>query len=135
MNKWQEMVQEFHAKFGQPIGAFPNMLTDPDRAAMRARLIEEEAIETLDALEAGDLTEAADGICDLIYVVIGAAIELGINLNPLFTEVHRSNMSKIPGNLREDGKILKPNNWVPPRVALELKKQCDNFITTGKRVI
>src|SRR6188768_3610606 len=119
MNKWQAMVEEFHKKFGCPIGAYPNMVDSTEEASLMCKLIEEEAIETLDAIEAGDLTEAADGIGDLIYVAIGAAIRLGVDLNPIIEEIHRSNMSKEPGNLREDGKILKPASWIPPRIAVK----------------
>lgn len=41
---------------------------------------------------------------------------LGIDLRPFFLEVHRTNMLKTTGPVREDGKRLKPEGWKPPRI-------------------
>jgi hypothetical protein len=46
-----------------------------------------------------------------------AAQGLGIDLRPFFREVHRTNMWKLKGPKREDGKQLKPEGWKPPRLA------------------
>lgn len=45
-----------------------------------------------------------------------AADGLAINLGPFFQEVHRTNMHKLKGPKREDGKQLKPEGWKPPRI-------------------
>ena len=45
-----------------------------------------------------------------------AAEGLGIDLRPFFREVHRTNMWKLKGPKREDGKQLKPADWKPPRL-------------------
>lgn len=45
-----------------------------------------------------------------------AAHGLAINLGPFFREVHRTNMHKLKGPKREDGKQLKPEGWKPPRI-------------------
>ena len=108
------MVREFHSKFGQPILGKPEI--NEDRRDLRLRLIREEYSETFNAMVADDIVEIADGIADLIYVLLGTAIEYGIDMEPVFKEVHRSNMEKIPGNFRPDGKILKPEGWQPPRI-------------------
>ena len=42
---------------------------------------------------------------------------LGLDLAPFFEEVHRTNMLKLTGPVREDGKRLKPEGWKPPRIA------------------
>lgn len=42
---------------------------------------------------------------------------LGVELAPFFEEVHRTNMLKADGPIREDGKRLKPPGWKPPRIA------------------
>lgn len=135
----QAQVLEFHQKFGQPVGLTPEIC----RPELRARLILEEAFETVNALvgtarardlleelrsgigEATppDLVEAADGMCDTLYVVFGAAVEMGIDLQPLFDEVHRTNMAKEGGAMRSDGKILKPTGWVKPDLATLLDAQ------------
>jgi Phosphoribosyl-ATP pyrophosphohydrolase len=41
---------------------------------------------------------------------------LGVDLKPFFLEVHRTNMNKLRGPKREDGKQLKPSDWKPPRI-------------------
>ena len=136
----QLQVAEFHEKFGAPIGERPANVSFP-RAQLRARLILEETVETVVALvgtsgarrlfselsltnyHTPSLVEVADGMCDTLYVVHGAAIEMGIDLAPLFDEVHRTNMAKEGGAIRADGKILKPAGWQKPRIAELLREQ------------
>lgn len=45
-----------------------------------------------------------------------AAEGVGVDLRPFFEEVHRTNMHKLKGPMREDGKQLKPADWKPPRI-------------------
>lgn len=71
----------------------------------------------------GDFPAAVDGLCDLMYVIVGAALRWGVDLGPLFAEVHRANMAKAGGPVREDGKRLKPPGWTPPDIEGELRKQ------------
>lgn len=113
------MVQEFHAALGATIGETPSLRD----LALRRSLIQEESKETLAALWRGDMVETADGLCDLIYVALGTAVAFGIDLAPLFEEVHATNMAKLGGGKREDGKYLKPTGWKPPRIAELLKAQ------------
>lgn len=113
MNNQSNMVRRFHAKFGVPVGGSPAIR----RAELRAGLIEEEARETCLAIMAGDLPGSIDGLCDLIYVCYGAALEFGVDLDVFFREVHATNMRKTGGATREDGKIMKPPGWEPPRIA------------------
>jgi len=122
MNPWIKMVRRFHEKFGQPIADSP-VITSIDRAALRVRLIQEEYEEVDQACANEDLVEIADGLCDLIYVCIGTALEYGIDLDPIFEEVQRTNMAKVGGKSREDGKLLKPAGWTPPDIASLLEKQ------------
>lgn len=121
----QRLVRKFHESAGQltltdPASERPLAVRD---AACRANLIEEEAQETVEAILAGDLVEACDGLCDLIYVCLGAAEVFNVDLGPLFAEVHRSNMTKVPFVKREDGKITKGPNFQGPDIAGELRKQ------------
>lgn len=119
MNKHQEQVSDFMRAFGQNVperytpGLFPGQL--------RARLIAEEAEEFGKAVQAGNFAEIVDAICDLLYVTYGAASALGIDIDPFFDEVHRSNMSKLDARTgrpiyRDDGKVLKPETWSPPNI-------------------
>ena len=117
----QDDVREFHEALDIPVAVTPKIR----RAELRASLIEEEARETVEAIRSGDLIETIDGLCDLLCVVHGAALEFGIDLDPFWSEVHRTNMAKAGGPVREDGKRLKPEGWKPPdlrRVLRELQQ-------------
>ena len=62
--------------------------------------------------------ELAKELADLLYVVYGTAEELGIPLQQVFTEVHKSNMSKVwpDGTVKRNdfGKVLKPDTYTKP---------------------
>ena len=60
--------------------------------------------------------EVIDAMCDLIVTVHNTSNAMGIDLEPFFDEVHRSNMDKVGGPVRADGKQLKPADWQPPRI-------------------
>lgn len=78
------------------------------------KLIREEAQEVFLAIQGGDPWEIGKELSDLLYVTLGAGNALGIDLEIMFNAVHDSNMSKIPFEVRDDGKILKGPNYVPP---------------------
>jgi predicted HAD superfamily Cof-like phosphohydrolase len=119
-------LKEFHNTFS-PKQHDDDFLAKTDR---RFRLMYEEYGEAVDALahlegtyEAGADTkkateELAKELADLLYVVYGTAEELGIPLEHVFHEVHKSNMSKSnpDGTVsRNDfGKVLKPPTYVKP---------------------
>ena len=124
MNKEQKMVKEFHEKFGvqalnHPI-IFPqkgeittfNLNEEQRLMTLRLNLIREEFEELEEALLNRDIVEIADALGDLLYVVYGTGVSYGIDLEPIFEEIHRSNMSKGDPEpiMREDGKILKGEN-------------------------
>lgn len=106
----QADVHDFHEAFGVAIGFVPGIRD----GSLRASLIMEETIETIDAINRGDLIEAVDGLCDLIYVALGTAVTFGVDLEPHWREVHEANMRKVGGEKRDDGKQLKPDGWTPP---------------------
>ena len=60
----------------------------------RVRLMSEELAETISAMDRDDLVGIADGLGDLLYVVIGTALVYGIPIAAVFNEVHASNMTK-----------------------------------------
>lgn len=140
-------VTDFHTAMGQPV--YRELHTpDESRLHLRANLILEECIEFMESVypdfdaehdegvsvfHYGEATKldhikAADALADIIYVCIGAANEMGIDLAAVWDEVHRSNMAKIgpDGEVkrRADGKVIKPEGWTPPDIAraLGLKK-------------
>lgn len=118
-------VRAFHEAGGVPAPSSPQ-IPPPERVALRMDLQEEEyGKELLPAMERGDLVGIADGIADLIYILVGTALEYGIPLDRVWAEVQRANMSKVDpttGTIRrrDDGKILKPEGFKPPDVAAVL---------------
>ena len=109
-------VKDFHVAFGLNVGAKPELPIDDERQ-LRARLLEEEYDEYLEAEWKDDIVEIADALADIIYIACGTAVSYGIPLDRVFAEVHRSNMAKLVDGKpirREDGKVLKPEGWTPP---------------------
>lgn len=126
MYKAQEQVRDFHKRFGCTINEVPTIpaLTD---AILRTDLIQEELDEFAKAYLQGNLTEVADALGDILYVVLGSAVTFGIDLEPIFEEIHKSNLSKVweDGEVhrREDGKILKPPTFKKPDIKPLLEGQ------------
>jgi len=146
----QRRVEEFMGKAGQAVPPHPTKPT-ATVCQLRARLIMEEAMETIKALgidlrlrrdveEHGflefddiaflptgefDMVEVADGCADISVVTIGTLSACGIADGPLLREVDESNLRKFgPGSRRrEDGKWLKPEDWQPPDIERVLKEQ------------
>lgn len=116
-------VAAFHMALDIPIGDSPAIR----RPGLRAELIRAEAREAVEAIEAGDLVETIKELCDLLCVVYGAALEFGVELAPFWDEVHRSNMAKMGGPVREDGKRLKPDGWRPPNIAGVLARENEKW--------
>src|SRR5262252_3027395 len=110
MSDEQGMVTAFHRTFDIVIGTLP---TVPDAAtcALRVSLIQEEFDELREALAQRDVEAVAKELADLLYVVYGTAVSCGLDMAPVFREVHRSNMSKVGGHKRADGKWLKPPSY------------------------
>ena len=117
MIKSQESVEKFMRMAGQ---SAPDHPTVPDKktCALRLKLHEEEAvIELCEAFEKEDIVLIADAIADSLVVVLGTAVACGINIEPIFQEVMRSNMTKfIDGHRREDGKWIKGPSYTPANI-------------------
>ncbi len=88
-------VGAFHELFEMPILDSPQ-IPSMERCKLRLALLQEELDELKDAIDKGDIHEAADAFCDLQYVLSGAILEFGLgeHFKALFDEVQRSNMSK-----------------------------------------
>lgn len=122
MNDAQQMVQEFHEQFDIQVAAQP-ILPDASTQKLRISLIHEEFNELQEALKSGDLPAVAKELADLLYVVYGTAVSCGIDMEPVFKEVHRSNMSKVGGHKRDDGKWVKPPTYSPAQIHTILNMQ------------
>lgn len=117
----QEMVREFHEAIGAPILSTPT-IPSTDHCLLRCTLLTEESeeacAELLSAAEGdGNLARIAKELADVLIVTYGTALEFGIDLDAVMAEVHKSNMSKVGGPRRSDGKQLKPKGWEPPDIA------------------
>jgi predicted HAD superfamily Cof-like phosphohydrolase len=152
MNHWQSDVRKFSRATGG------GTLATEEGRELRAKLIMEEAVETVAALgfdvaaviekygvpgvrphkevarfsksyDDFHLADFIDGVCDTIYVTVGGIVNLGISLDPYWDEVQRANMDKLAGPKREDGKQLKPEGWVGPRHDVILAKYGDSTVS------
>jgi len=115
MTDEQSMVEEFHRKFDILAQASPTEASE-DTKRLRIRLIQEEFDELKESMAEGNLAALAKEMADLLYVVYGTAVSYGIDMEPVFREVHRSNLSKVGGYKREDGKWVKPPTYSPAKV-------------------
>jgi len=114
-------VGTFMETFGQDVKTSPE-IPDAETVNLRIELIAEELEELWDACEKKDLVEIADALTDILYVTYGAGHAFGLDLDKCFTEVQRSNMSKLGEDgkpiYRDDGKVMKGPNYSEP----DLKK-------------
>jgi predicted HAD superfamily Cof-like phosphohydrolase len=112
-----DLVGDFHEKM-LVIEPKKPTLPDADIFQLRQRLIIEEIAELDEAWEAGDLEACADALTDQLYVLIGTfrMFGLGDRISSLFDEVHRSNMTKSGGGVRDDGKVLKGQKYRKPNI-------------------
>ena len=154
MDYQHELVKQFHVKAGQAAPDRPTIPPLETRILRARLILEEalEIVQKglgLDVvfrdelkhfIHSSDLTfsklrfrdsgkdpniiELADGCADLKVVTVGTEIACGIDGEPCFREVMRSNMTKFEGgSMREDGKVLKGPNYEPPNLPPILKSQ------------
>lgn len=92
-----------------------------DQFNLYSRLIAEEVDELWEANSQADAVACLDALIDIMVVTVGALHSLGVDSEGAWKEVMRSNFDKIDprsGRVtkRDDGKVLKPDNWEPPRL-------------------
>jgi predicted HAD superfamily Cof-like phosphohydrolase len=111
-------VLEFHRQFGVFVSSTPHDFKHitPNIRQLRMDMLTEEMVEYLEAEGAHDVVQIADALADMVYIICGTALAYGIPLDAVWTTVHLSNLRKIGGAVRGDGKILKPEGWTPPDV-------------------
>jgi len=124
MTREQQMVREFMLKAGQECPDKPNLEPSEDVKNLRYELIKEE-LEELDKAQCDcNRLGIADAIGDLLVVVLGTAVAYGIDIQPIFDEIMRSNMTKfIDGYKREDGKWIKGTRYSPANLQPILMEQ------------
>jgi predicted HAD superfamily Cof-like phosphohydrolase len=114
------MVQDWHRKNGVLVNVKPTLITD-ELMERRLSLFTEEIEEPRTAIESRNLIAIADAIADVLYVMYGTAVAYGIDMEPVFQEIHRSNMTKE--GLTPQGKGIKGRNYHPPNLAPIIKLQ------------
>ena len=127
MKRQLEAVAEFHTSFG--LGVSNEMKADlgKNKNELRFNLMKEENEEYLEAVKNNDLTETADALGDMLYILCGTILEHGLQhkIEEVFEEIQRSNMSKLGENgkpiYREDGKVMKGPNYFKPNFSEILK--------------
>ena len=97
---------------------------EPNEANYRMylALIQEEYHELQDAVKAHDKIEQLDALIDILVVTMGAIRAAGWDGEGAWKEVMDTNFAKIDPDTgkvrkREDGKVLKPEGWEPPKLA------------------
>jgi predicted HAD superfamily Cof-like phosphohydrolase len=112
-------VHAFHQKFGLLPPPVPTLLNEEQLTFRRLFMIEEQT-EFLQAHAGGDLAGAADALVDLVYVVMGTGVLMGLPWQELWNRVQHANMSKVRAQRAEDSKrgstldVIKPDGWQPP---------------------
>lgn len=134
-------VAAFHRRIGAPVAAQPGLLPAVPAAAFsaagrlrtlaadlavasnpadllgnRLALALEELAEWVEAHVRQDLVAAADAAGDRLYVLLGDAVATGLPLPAIFSEVHRSNLTKQAGAVGGGTKGLKGADYAPPRL-------------------
>jgi predicted HAD superfamily Cof-like phosphohydrolase len=105
---------EFMFSCGQTVGEY-----NEKQAELYDTLVLEEFKELN---EADNMTDALKELMDCLVVLIGFGHSMGWNLDGAWEEVWKSNMSKIDKETgmvlkRADGKVLKPESYVPADVS------------------
>jgi len=117
-----QKVKEFHEVFGLEYHEQPTAKVSRRIVELRHRLMQEENDEYLEAYEKGDINLIADALGDKMYILFGTIVAHGLQhkIQEVFAEIHRSNMSKLDDQgkpiYREDGKILKSENYFLPDI-------------------
>jgi predicted HAD superfamily Cof-like phosphohydrolase len=110
---------------GLPIRGEPQLL-DSEFRATRVAVMKDYWDNYLLAEQSNNIALISEALDHVLTMVAGTSYAYGIPLYEVFLEVHRANMSKaLPDGTvkrREDGKVLKSENFKPADVKSVLKK-------------
>lgn len=128
MKKSLAYVSKFHSAFGLGISKQPIASLGEAKNRLRFNLMKEENEEYLKAANKENLTEVADALGDMLYILCGTILEHGLQdkIEAVFEEIQASNMSKLDTDgrplYREDGKVLKGPDYFKPDLRKILNK-------------
>ena len=120
---YQKDVSDFMILGEQKISSDLNLKNE--QAQLYMNLIKEELEEPTKAFYDKDLVEVADGLADMVWVIMGMCNSVGIDFDKVWKEVKSSNMSKfVDGKFikNEAGKIMKPETYFKPNIKKALGK-------------
>lgn len=129
MEAMQRMVIEMREAMDLPVSESPRTLS-PAEANLHIQMIRDEfEKEFVPAFLEQDLVEMADAGVDVLVYVMGALSNAGFDIEPLFREIMRSNMSKFDPETGKaikavandpsgepEGKVLKGPAYSPPNL-------------------
>ena len=121
-------VELFHETFEIGNRYEPTADIPKEEYNLRYNLLKEENDEYLEACKNKDLMEIADALGDQLYILFGTILRHGLQykIEEVFDEIQKSNMSKLDKDgkpiFREDGKILKGENYFKPDIKKVLNK-------------
>ena len=129
------LVGHFNEKYGLPRltrNSTPEHLDQKDMD-YRIKFLQEELDELREADENEDLEGVADGLADLIYVALGTAQIMGIDMDRVFLAVHNANMKKVAAYGEDDERstrqhrwdVVKPKGWIGPDIRGALYDKTD----------
>lgn len=125
------MVEELLGKIEPPV----EHIRDEDDHRYTRLLVQNKSDELIASMLNGDLVGIADGLADVLYVVIGTAVAYGIDIQEVFDEVHRSNLSKTVWDEEQQrwhiekdefGKGIKPDTYSPASIEPIIENQIAN---------
>lgn len=111
-----EDVKKFYEKFRLYTGGSPRFLS-ANKAKERIEFLREELQEFEQAVAERDIAGQADALVDLVYVVLGTAVSMGLPWQELWDDVHGANMRKVLGQTHRGHAVdvTKPEGWVGPQ--------------------
>lgn len=120
-----DLARELHERYDLERPELLDLNPDKDLIRLRLGLVREEAKEVFEELEAliaarrtamryMILVRLAKELADLRMALEGTAVSFGIDLEAVYREVHRSNMTKDAHP--DGGKLVKGRSYVPADV-------------------
>jgi predicted HAD superfamily Cof-like phosphohydrolase len=127
------MITDWSNVFGAPIKeteGFPEI----DRMRLSMDLIDEEFMETVQAIDQKNFAEVKDGLGDLLWVTVRAMMEFGVDPESTIKEIYRSNMSKA--DYTEEDALKTRDKYKELGIDTYMRVRKDIYITynaeTGK---
>ncbi len=133
-----QRIEEFHVKFGIPVG---KVIGDTTRGQqdLHYTLMLEELNEYKEAVERGDIVGVADGLGDVLFVLVSSLVAHGLQgcFGDIINEICDSNMSKLGEDgkpiYRADGKIMKGKDYFAPRLKEIINRHIELELIKNKK--